>query len=74
MTIPWLDDPLLLRPLLVGLALAVLGAPLGCLVVWRRIAFFGETMAHAPCPASPSPCSPACPPSPEPPPRPWPPP
>lgn len=50
MTIPWLDDPLLLRPLLVGLALAVLGAPLGCLVVWRRIAFFGETMAHVALP------------------------
>ena len=46
----WLDDPLFLRPLLAGLALAILGAPLGCLVVWRRIAFFGETLAHVALP------------------------
>ncbi len=46
----WIDDPLFVRPLLAGLALALLGAPLGCLVVWRRIAFFGETLAHAALP------------------------
>lgn len=46
----WIDDPLFLRPLAAGLALALLGAPLGCLVVWRRIAFFGETLAHAALP------------------------
>ncbi len=45
-----IDDPLILRPLIAGLALAVLGAPLGCLLVWRRIAFFGETMAHVALP------------------------
>lgn len=46
----WIDDPLFVRPLIAGLALALLGAPLGCLVVWRRIAFFGETLAHAALP------------------------
>ncbi|MBN2752152.1 MAG: metal ABC transporter permease [Rhodospirillaceae bacterium] len=46
----WIDDPLFLRPLMAGLALAILGAPLGCLVVWRRIAFFGETLAHVSLP------------------------
>jgi len=46
----WINDPLFLRPLAAGLALAVLGAPLGCLVVWRRIAFFGETLAHVALP------------------------
>lgn len=46
----WISDPLFLRPLAAGLALAVLGAPLGCLVVWRRIAFFGETLAHVALP------------------------
>ena len=46
----WLTDPLFLRPLAAGIALAVLGAPLGCLVVWRRVAFFGETLAHVALP------------------------
>ncbi len=40
-------EPFLLRALVAGLALAVISAPLGCLLVWRRMAFFGETVAHA---------------------------
>lgn len=33
-------------PLLSGLLLALLTGPLGCFVVWRRMAFFGDTLAH----------------------------
>ncbi|MBI2381750.1 MAG: metal ABC transporter permease [Gammaproteobacteria bacterium] len=37
----------LLPALLAGLALAAVAGPLGCFVVWRRMAYFGETLAHA---------------------------
>ncbi len=35
-----------LMPLLAGLLLALLAGPLGSFVVWRRMAFFGDTLAH----------------------------
>lgn len=37
----------LLNALLAGLALAVVAGPLGSFVVWRRMAYFGDTLAHA---------------------------
>ncbi len=37
----------LLRALLGGVAVAVLAGPLGCFVVWRRMAYFGETLTHS---------------------------
>ena len=40
-------EPFLLRALLAGLGLGIVAAPLGCLVVWRRMSYFGETVAHA---------------------------
>jgi zinc transport system permease protein len=40
-------DPCLLRALLAGLGLAIVAAPLGCFVVWRRMAYYGETVAQA---------------------------
>ena len=36
----------MLRALIAGLALALVAAPLGCFVVWRRMAYFGETIAQ----------------------------
>jgi len=36
-----------LYALLAGLAVALLTGPLGCLVVWRRMAYFGDTLAHS---------------------------
>jgi len=39
--------PFLLRALAAGIGLAVVAAPLGCIVVWRRMAYFGETIAQA---------------------------
>jgi len=37
----------LLRALLAGMGLALVAAPLGCFVVWRRMAYYGETVAQA---------------------------
>lgn len=36
-----------LRALVVGLGVACFTGPLGCFVVWRRMAFFGGTLAHS---------------------------
>ena len=40
-------DDFLLRALLAGLGVALVAGPLGCFVVWRRMAYFGATLAHA---------------------------
>jgi zinc transport system permease protein len=37
----------LMRALLAGIGLAIVAAPLGCFVVWRRMAYYGETVAQA---------------------------
>ena len=35
------------RALLGGLGVALIAGPLGCFVVWRRMAYFGDTLAHS---------------------------
>jgi len=40
-------DDFLTRALLAGIGLAAVAGPLGCFVVWRRLAYFGDTLAHA---------------------------
>lgn len=42
-----MPEPFLMRALLAGLGLAIVAAPLGCFVVWRRMAYYGETVAQA---------------------------
>ena len=37
----------LLRGWLAGMAVAAVAGPLGCFVVWRRMAYFGDTLAHS---------------------------
>ena len=37
----------MLRATIAGLGVALIAAPLGCYVVWRRMAYFGEATAHA---------------------------
>lgn len=37
----------LLRALGAGLMLALVCGPLGCFIVWRRMAYFGDTLAHS---------------------------
>ena len=40
----WLS--LLLPAWIMGTPLVFLTAPLGCLMLWRRMSFFADTMAH----------------------------
>jgi zinc transport system permease protein len=42
-----LSEPFFLRALLAGVGIAVVAAPIGCFVVWRRMAYFGESLAHS---------------------------
>lgn len=37
----------LLRAFLAALGVALIAAPLGCFVVWRRLSYFGATLAHS---------------------------
>ncbi|MCA0044282.1 metal ABC transporter permease [Celeribacter litoreus] len=40
-------DDFMVRAILAGLGVVVAAAPLGCFVVWRRMAYFGDATAHA---------------------------
>jgi zinc transport system permease protein len=40
-------DDFLIRALVAGFGIALIAGPLGCFVVWRRMAYFGDTMAHS---------------------------
>lgn len=40
-------DDFLINALLAGLGLALVAGPLGCVVVWRRMAYFGDTLSHS---------------------------
>jgi len=41
-----MTEPFLVRAMIAGLGLALIAAPLGCFVVWRRMAYVGETIAQ----------------------------
>ena len=47
---PALLDDFLIRAFLAGAAVALAAGPLGCLVVWRRMSYFGDTIAHGALP------------------------
>lgn len=40
-------DDFLIRATLAGIGVALAAAPLGCFVVWRRMAYFGDATSHA---------------------------
>jgi len=40
-------DDFMVRATLAGVGVALAAAPLGCFVVWRRMAYFGDATAHA---------------------------
>ena len=40
-------DDFLVRATLAAIGLALAAGPLGCFVVWRRMAYFGDATAHA---------------------------
>lgn len=44
--IAMLDD-FFTRALVAGIGVALIAGPLGCFIVWRRLAYFGDTLSHA---------------------------
>ena len=40
-------DDFFTRALIAGIGLAVTTGPLGCFIIWRRMAYFGDTMSHS---------------------------
>ncbi len=40
-------DDFMMRATMAGIGVALAAAPLGCFVVWRRMAYFGDATAHA---------------------------
>lgn len=40
-------DDFFIRAMVAGVGLALVTGPLGCFIVWRRMAYFGDTMAHS---------------------------
>jgi len=40
-------DDFFSRALIAGIGVALVAGPLGCFIVWRRMAYFGDTLAHA---------------------------
>src|SRR5260370_1403091 len=40
-------DFFFVRAIVAGIGVALTAGPLGCFVVWRRMAYFGDTMAHS---------------------------
>ncbi len=43
----WSLDDFVVRALIAGIGVALVAGPLGCFIIWRRMAFFGATMSHA---------------------------
>jgi zinc transport system permease protein len=44
---PDMFDDFFVRAMVAGIGVALMAGPLGCFVVWRRMAYFGDTMAHS---------------------------
>ena len=40
-------DDFFMRALIAGIGIAIVTGPLGCLVIWRRLSYFGDTLAHS---------------------------
>ena len=40
-------DDFFIRALVAGIGIAFIAGPLGCFVVWRRLSYFGDTLAHS---------------------------
>lgn len=40
-------DEFIIRAIIGGILVAVISAPLGCLVVWQRMSYFGAALSHA---------------------------
>ena len=36
-----------IRALLAGIGIALVTGPIGCFIIWRRLSYFGDTLAHS---------------------------
>jgi zinc transport system permease protein len=44
---PNMLDDFFVRALVAGIGVALVAGPLGCFIIWRRMAYFGDTLSHA---------------------------
>ena len=42
-----MSEPFILRALAAGIGVAIIAGTIGCFVVWRRMAYFGDSLAHS---------------------------
>ena len=40
-------DDFFFRALLGGIGVAIVAGPVGCFIIWRRLAYFGDTLSHS---------------------------
>ena len=40
-------DDFFVRALVGGIGVAIVAGPLGCFIIWRRLAYFGDTLSHS---------------------------
>ena len=40
-------DDFIIRAFAAGIGLALITGPLGCFIIWRRLSYFGDTIAHS---------------------------
>jgi len=45
--INYMFEDFLFRAFVAGIGLALIAGPLGCFIVWRRLSYFGDTLAHS---------------------------
>ena len=40
-------EPFLVRAIIAGIGVAIIAGAVGCFVVWRKMAYFGDSLAHS---------------------------
>ena len=40
-------EPFLIRAIVAGIGVAIIAGIIGCFVVWRKMAYFGDSLAHS---------------------------
>ena len=40
-------DDFFIRAVIGGIGVAVIAGPLGCFIIWRKMAYFGDTLSHS---------------------------
>ena len=40
-------EPFIIRAILAGVGIAIIAGAIGCFVVWRKMAYFGDSLAHS---------------------------